>query len=59
MGIDKKTFCQNYGVQVLVDDDARHLARLSQRRVKALLLKAGLVGELFYTGRYGAMSIMG
>ena len=42
---DKQTICDTHGVDVLIDDDERHLTSSSER-VKRILLKPGLVGQL-------------
>lgn len=45
-GRDKQTLCRKYGIQVLIDDDMRHLACLSRQNIRAILLKPGFNGEL-------------
>lgn len=42
---DKQTLCREHGVNVLVDDDVRHLVRLSEQGARAILFKAGFDGE--------------
>lgn len=41
-GSDKKALCTQYGLQVLSDDDARHLEDLRPERIRPFLLKPGL-----------------
>ena len=45
-GSDKKALCTQYGLQVLSDDDARHLEGLRPERIRPFLLKPGLQDEL-------------
>ena len=45
-GSDKKALCTQYGLQVLIDDDARHLEGLPPERIRPFLLKPGLQDEL-------------
>jgi hypothetical protein len=45
-GSDKETLCTQYSLQVLIDDDARHLEGLPPERIMPILLKPGLQGEL-------------
>lgn len=42
---DKQTLCREYGVNVLIDDDVRHLAHLSEQGARAILFKPGVDGE--------------
>ncbi|MFQ5755257.1 MAG: hypothetical protein ACE5H7_04080 [Acidiferrobacterales bacterium] len=46
-GSDKEALCMQYGLQVLIDDDARHLEGLPPERIMPILLKPGLQGELY------------
>lgn len=42
---DKQSLCREHGVNVLVDDDVRHLVRLSEQGASAILFKPGFDGE--------------
>lgn len=42
---DKQTLCREHGVNVLVDDDVRHLVHLSEQGARAILFKPGVDGE--------------
>ena len=43
---DKLSVCQREGINVLVDDDERHLLPLLQSGVRGILLKVGFAGTL-------------
>lgn len=43
---DKLSVCQRHGINVLIDDDERHLLPLMQSGIRAILLKAGFRGTL-------------
>lgn len=43
---DKLSVCERHGVNVLIDDDERHLLPLLQSGVRAILLKVGFGGTL-------------
>jgi len=42
---DKQALCREHGVNVLVDDDVRHLVHLSEQGTRAILFKPGFDGE--------------
>ncbi len=44
--IDKGKLCKDYGIDILIDDDVRHLRHMSQQHIRAILLKPGFKGEL-------------
>lgn len=43
---DKLSVCQRHGINVLIDDDERHLLPLVQSGIRGILLKAGFEGML-------------
>ncbi len=45
-GSDKEALCTQYGLQALIDDDARHLQGLPPERIMPIVLKPGLQDEL-------------
>ena len=42
---NKQTLCREHGVNVLIDDDVRHLVHLSEQGARAILFKPGVDGE--------------
>lgn len=43
---DKLSVCQRHGINVLIDDDERHLLPLLQSGIRGILLKVGFSGTL-------------